>query len=436
MYNCRIAPLDEIRYLKDPGIRAAEATAELRHRVERMLLDIEQGGLEAVRRWSMELDGWNPESFVVGPAECARAAEQLDDRLRERIAFAQEQVRAFARAQRATMTDLTVEPLPGVVLGHRHIPVGSVGAYVPGGRYPMLASSFMTVVVAKVAGVENVVACAPPQREGSIHPAMLYAMATSGADAIVCLGGVQALAALAFGLIEDLPAVDMLVGAGNAYVAEAKRQLFGRVGIDLLAGPTEILVVADDSADPRLVAADVLGQAEHGPTSAAGVIAIGEHVAQAVGDEIDGLLQTWPTAEIAGQAWREHGWIAIAQDDEEAISLADDAASEHLEIQVQEDKLDRYLGQLRNYGSLFLGEQATVAYGDKAVGTNHVLPTSRAARYTGGLWVGKFLKTCTWQRLTEEGTRAVAPAVEAICEAEQMAGHGLTATMRLQRIDA
>jgi len=280
------------------------------------------------------------------------------------------------------------------------------------------------------------VACAPPQREGSIHPAMLYAMATSGADAIVCLGGVQALAALAFGLIEDLPAVDMLVGAGNAYVAEAKRQLFGRVGIDLLAGPTEILVVADDSADPRLVAADVLGQAEHGPTSAAGVIAIGEHVARAVSDEIDGLLETWPTAEIAGQAWREHGWIAIAQDDQEAISLADDAASEHLEIQVQEDKLDRYLGQLRNYGSLFLGEQATVAYGDKAVGTNHVLPTSRAARYTGGLWVGKFLKTCTWQRLTEEGTRAVAPAVEAICEAEQMAGHGLTATMRLQRIDA
>jgi sulfopropanediol 3-dehydrogenase len=427
---------EEIHYLKPPGVRTAEATAELRHRVEQMLLDIEQGGLSAVRRWSSELDRWDPESFVVGEAEFARAAEQLDDTLREHIAFAQEQVRSFAQAQRGTLSDLTVEPLPGVLLGHRHIPVGSVGAYVPGGRYPMLASSFMTVVVAKVAGVESIVACAPPQREGGIHPAMLYAMKTSGADAVVCLGGVQALAALAFGLIEDLPAVDMLVGAGNAYVAEAKRQLFGRVGIDLLAGPTEILVVADGSADPRIVAADVLGQAEHGPTSAAGVIAIGEDVARAVSEQIDELLESWPTAEIAGQAWREHGWIAIVADDQEAISLADEAADEHLEIQVEEGKLDHYLERLHNYGSLFLGDQATVAYGDKAVGTNHVLPTSRAARYTGGLWVGKFLKTCTWQRLTEQGTLAVAPAVETICEAEHMAGHGLTATMRLQRARA
>jgi sulfopropanediol 3-dehydrogenase len=259
-------------------------------------------------------------------------------------------------------------------------------------------------------------------------------MWTSGADAVVCLGGVQALAGLAFGLIDDLPPVDMLVGAGNAYVAEAKRQLFGRVGIDLLAGPTEVLVVADGSADPRLVAADLLGQAEHGPTSPAGVIAIGEDVGRAIAEQVTDLLTTWPTAEVAGQAWRDHGWIAIAADDDEAIALADEAADEHLEVQVAADKLDMYRERLRNYGSLFLGEGATVAYGDKGIGTNHVLPTSGAARYTGGLWVGKFLKTCTWQQVAEpEGTRAVAPAIEAICDAEHMLGHGLTATMRLDR---
>jgi sulfopropanediol 3-dehydrogenase len=326
--------------------------------------------------------------------------------------------------------------LPGVVLGHRHIPVGSVGAYVPGGRYPMLASSFMTILVAKAAGVKRVIGCAPPGREGGIHPAMLYAMHTSGADSIVALGGVQALAALSFGLLPGLPAVDMLVGAGNAYVAEAKRQLFGRVGIDLLAGPTEVLIIADEAADPQIVAADVLGQAEHGPTSPAGVIAVGESVARAVSAAIDALLPTWPTADVAGAAWRDHGWIAVAGDDEEAIEIADQAASEHLEVQVAAEKLVSYHARLRNYGSLFLGDQATVAYGDKAVGTNHVLPTSRAARYTGGLWVGKFLKTCTYQELTPEGTRTVAPVVEVICEAERMQGHGLTATMRLERLVA
>lgn len=427
----------KVTYLKPPGPAAPEVTDAIRRRVETMLEDIESGGVEAMRRWSRELDGWDPESFVATEDDFERAATQLDPALRRHIAFAQEQVRGFAEAQRATLTDLRVETLPGTVLGHTHIPVGSVGAYVPGGRYPMLASSFMTIVVAKAAGVDRVVAVGPPQPGGAgLHPAMLYAMWTSGADAVASIGGVQALAALAFGLIDDLPPVDMLVGAGNAYVAEAKRQLFGRVGIDLLAGPTEVLVVADQTADPRIVAADVLGQAEHGPTSAAGVIAIGEDVAQAVSDEVDSLLATWPTAEIAGQAWRDHGWIAVVADDDEAIALADQAANEHLEIQVDEDKLSMYLARLRNYGSLFLGDQATVAYGDKGVGTNHVLPTSRAARYTGGLWVGKFLKTCTWQQLTAVGTSAVAPAIAAICEAEQMLGHGLTATMRLERIGA
>jgi sulfopropanediol 3-dehydrogenase len=428
--------LADVNYLKRPAgsVDSRAVDADIRRRVESMLEDLEEGGLDAVRRWSRELDGWDPGEFVVGPEEIERAAAQLDERLKQSIAFAQDQIRSFAQAQRATLSDLRTEPRPGVVLGHRHIPVESVGAYVPGGRYPMLASSFMTVLVAKTAGVERVVACAPPRREGGIHPAMLHAMHTSGADVIVALGGVQALAALAFGLIPGVPPVDLLVGAGNAYVAEAKRQLFGRVGIDLLAGPTEVLVLADDTADPRLVAADVLGQAEHGPTSPAGVIAVGEAVAHAVSEQIEALLPDWPTAEIAGAAWRNHGWIAVAADDEEAIAIADRAASEHLEVQVDPAKLSDYHARLRNYGSLFLGDQATVAYGDKAVGTNHVLPTSGAARYTGGLWVGKFLKTCTYQQLTVEGTRAVAPAVEVICEAEQFAGHGLTATMRLERL--
>jgi sulfopropanediol 3-dehydrogenase len=439
VYNAQsVRELADVTYLTRPAGSATSraADADVRRRVESMLEDMEAGGLESIRRWSRELDGWDPDEFVVGPDEIERAADELDDRLKESIAFAQDQIRSFAQAQRATLTDLRIEPLPGVVMGHRHIPVESVGAYVPGGRYPMLASSFMTVLVAKTAGVERVVACAPPRREGGIHPAMLHAMHTSGADVIVALGGVQALAALAFGLLPGVPPVDLLVGAGNAYVAEAKRQLFGRVGIDLLAGPTEVLVIADDAADPRIVAADILGQAEHGPTSPAGVIAIGEAVAEAVSAAIDELLPSWPTHEIAGAAWRDHGWIAVAADDDEAIAIADRAASEHLEVQIDPAKLSDYHARLRNYGSLFLGEEATVAYGDKAVGTNHVLPTSGAARYTGGLWVGKFLKTCTYQQLTPEGTQAVAPAVEAICEAERFAGHGLTATMRLERLRA
>jgi sulfopropanediol 3-dehydrogenase len=427
--------ISETVFLKAPNPTAAEVTEELRQRVTDMLLDMERGGIDAVRKWSRELDGWDPDSFVVGEAEIERANASLDDELRGHIAYAQRQVGKFARAQRATMTDLEVQMDEGVTLGHRHIPVQAVGAYVPGGRYPMLASSFMTILVAKTAGVEQVIGCAPPQREQGMHPAMLHAMATSGADAVICLGGVQALAAMTFGLIDGLRPVDMLVGAGNAYVAEAKRQLFGRVGIDLLAGPTEVLVVADSSADPRLVAADLLGQAEHGLTSPAGLIAIGEDVGHAVAAEITELLKTWPTAEVAGAAWRDHGWIAIANDDAHAIALTDDAANEHLELHVEPAKLDDYLARLHNYGSLFMGEQATVAYGDKAVGTNHVRPTSRAARYTGGLWVGKFLKTVTYQRLTEEGTRRVAPAVAAISTAENLAGHALTATMRLDRLD-
>jgi sulfopropanediol 3-dehydrogenase len=424
----------EIRYLKAPHSTGLGATDELRARVSEILRDIETGGMDAVRRYSREFDDWAPADFVVGETEYERAAAQLDDSMRQHIVFAQNQIRTFAQAQRATMTDLELEVGAGVLLGHTHIPVQSVGSYVPGGRYPMLASSFMTVLVAKTAGVPQVVGCAPPQRGEGMHPTMLYAMKSSGADVVLCLGGVQGLAAMAFGLIDGVDPVDMLVGAGNAFVAEAKRQLFGRVGIDLLAGPTEVLVIADDTADPRLVATDLLGQAEHGPTSAAGCIAIGDPVARAVATEVERLLGSWPTADVAGRAWSDYGWIAVADDDDAAVAIADLAANEHLEVQVDADKLDWYLKRLSNYGSLFLGDQATVAYGDKAVGTNHVLPTARAARYTGGLWVGKFLKTCTYQRLTDQGTLLVAPAVAAISHEERFAGHALTAEVRLERL--
>jgi sulfopropanediol 3-dehydrogenase len=422
-------------YLKRPEVPPRQVAEEVRHTVEEMLQRIDHEGVEAVRDYSRELDGWDPPSFRVGDQEIEAAAGQVPPALQEHIAFAQEQVRAFADRQRQTLSDLDVETQPGVMLGHRHIPVGAVGSYVPGGRYPMLASAFMTVLVAKVAGVDRVVACAPPWEGKGIHPAMLHAMSTSGADEIICLGGVQALASLAFG-IEDVAPVDMLVGAGNVYVAEAKRQLFGRVGIDLLAGPTEILVIADAGADAELVAADLLGQAEHGPTSPAILISTSDELARRVVREVGRLLESWPTRDVAGAAWRDHGTVAVVAGADEAIRLADEYAPEHLEVHVDEAQLDLYLSRLRNYGSIFLGSEATVAYGDKAVGTNHVLPTARAARYTGGLWVGKFLKTVTYQRLTPEGTRRVAPSVAAICDAELFEGHALTARMRLERLGA
>ena len=420
-------------YLKEAPWYSAQISEEVRATVAEMLSEIEQDRDAAIRRYSEQLDGWAPESFIVGEDEIEAAGESLEPELRDHIAFAQEQVRAFAAAQRATMHDLEIETLPGVTLGHRHIPVATVGSYVPGGRYPMLASSFMTIVVPTVAGVDRVIACAPPREGKGVHPAMLYAMATSGADTILALGGVQALAALTYG-IEGLPPADVIVGAGNAYVAEAKRALFGETGIDLLAGPTEVAVIADETADPEIVAADLLGQAEHGPTSPCVLITTSRELGQAVLEEVERLLQTWPTREVAGEAWEAHGSIAVVEDLDAALALSDEIGSEHLEVQVAEDRLDECLDRLRNYGSLFLGREATVAYGDKGIGTNHVLPTLRASRYTGGLWVGKFLKTCTFQRVTEEGTRQVAPAIAAIATAENMLGHALTATMRLDRL--
>ena len=309
-------------YLKEAPWYSEQISGQVRETVAEMLSEIERDRDAAIRRYSEQLDGWSPESFIVSEDEIAAAGESLDAELREHISFAQEQVRAFATAQRGTMHDLEIETLPGVTLGHRHIPVATVGSYVPGGRYPMLASSFMTIIVPKVAGVDRVIACAPPREGKGVHPAMLHAMATSGADTILALGGVQALAALTYG-IEDLPPADVIVGAGNAYVAEAKRELFGETGIDLLAGPTEVAIIADESADPEIVAADLLGQAEHGPTSPCVLITTSRDLGQTVLDEIQRLLQTWPTREVAGEAWEAYGSVAVVEDLDAAIALSD-----------------------------------------------------------------------------------------------------------------
>ena len=419
-------------YLKQAPPPLAAVTKEIRDTVSEILLAVEREGVDAVRRYSERFDGWNPPRLRVDDADIAAAADGLDPLLRERIEFAHDQVRGFALRQRATMTDLEVETHPGVVLGHRHLPIDAVGSYSPGGRYPMLASSIMTVAVPKAAGVRRIVAAAPPRQGAGIHPPQLYAMSLSGADEIFCIGGVQAMAAMAYG-IDDLPATDFIVGAGNAYVSEAKRQLFGVVGIDLLAGPTEILVIADDTASPELVAVDLLGQAEHGSTSPCVLVCRSESFGRQVMADIDRLLATtWPTAEVAGQAWRDRGEVIVVGSREEAVVVSDRYASEHLEVQAED--LAWYHDRLSNYGSLFLGPQATVAHGDKSIGVNHVLPTERAARYTGGLWVGKFLRTLTYQRLTDEGTRLIAPVTEAVATAEHMLGHAYTARYRLDRL--
>jgi sulfopropanediol 3-dehydrogenase len=404
-----------------------------------MLLDIERGGLDAVRAYSRELDGWDPPSFEVGPEDIAQAGAALSDGLKRSIAFAQDQIRGFAGRQRATLQDFEAETLPGVFLGQKQVPVQTVGAYCPSGRVPMLACPFMTVLVAKVAGVETVIACTPP-REGRLHAPTLHSIATSGADRIFALGGVQALAAMAFGLLDaDGPGpVDMIVGPGNAFVAEAKRQLFGRVGIDLLAGPSEVAVIADDSADPELVAADLLAQAEHGPTSPAVLIttsdAFGRAVVAEIGRQLDDLDRAGDGAgDTPRKAWTDHGVVMVASDREHAAALSDEVATEHLEVQTRED--DWYFRRLRNYGSLFLGSRATVAFSDKAIGTNHTLPTGHAARYTGGLSVAKFLKTLTYQRIdSDEGVREVAPHVVEISRADLMPAHEATAAKRLERL--
>jgi sulfopropanediol 3-dehydrogenase len=408
---------------------------EVASRVSEMLLRIEREGMDAVRAYSRELDGWDPPDFAVSRAEIDAATESLPDALLEAIAFAQSQVRGFAEQQRRGLVDFEVETLPGIRLGQRQVPVASVGAYIPAGRLPMLASPFMTVLVPKVAGVERVVVCSPPRSGRGIYPPVLHSIATSGADAIFALGGVQALAAMAFGL-EGMGPVDMLVGPGNPFVAEAKRQLFGRVGIDLLAGPSEITVLADETADPELVAADLLGQAEHGPTSPSILVTTDERLASAVLGQIErqlGELAELGADEVPRRAWSNHGAAILVGSPEDAVRVVDGLAPEHLEVQTGSD--DWYFDRLRNYGSVFLGSRATVAFSDKAIGTNHTLPTAGAARYTGGLSVAKFLKTLTYQRVVSDaGVRAIASVVAEISRADLMPAHEATANRRLTRL--
>ncbi|HTZ50899.1 MAG TPA: histidinol dehydrogenase [Spirochaetia bacterium] len=419
-----------MKVVKPGGHRLFERDPETARVVSEMLIDLERRGMDAVREYSSRFDDWSPRSFELDRKQVEDAIGSLDRQAIEDTAYCQANVRAFATAQMATMLPLEVEIRPGVVLGHRHIPVGRVGSYIPGGRYPMFGSAQMSIIPARVAGVESVVACTPPVKGKGFFPATINAMDAAGADRIFVLGGVPALALMAFGL-SDVKPVDVLCGAGNKYVAEAKRQLFGRCGIDLLAGPTEILVIADDSADPALVACDLLGQAEHDPASGVCLICLGERFANAVIAEVGRQLEVLPTRDVAALSWRDNGIVMAADDLEEAIHLSDDYAPEHLELHVRAPQ--EAASRLSCYGSLFIGEETTVAYGDKTIGTNHILPTSRAARYTGGLWVGKFLKTCTYQRMTPEASREVGMVTERQCNRENMLAHALTARVRVDR---
>jgi sulfopropanediol 3-dehydrogenase len=409
------------------AIRAAgEQVSET---VRNILADLEARGDAAVRDYSQRFDRWSPPSFRLSQAEIDALVASVPQQTIDDITFAQAQIRHFAKAQKDALKDIEVTTLPGVTLGHKSIPVASVGCYVPGGRYPMVASAHMSIVTAKVAGVKRIVACTPPT-DGAAHAETIAAMALGGADEIFLLGGVQAVGAMALGTATIAP-VDMLVGPGNAYVAEAKRQLFGRVGIDLLAGPTEILVIADDSADVEMVATDLLGQAEHGPTSPAMLITTSRELAEALPAEIERQLAVLPTAEVAGVAWRDHGQILLVRDLDEAVVEADRAAFEHVEVLTENPRW--FLDRLTNYGSLFLGEETNVAYGDKVIGTNHTLPTRGAARYTGGLWVGKFLKTVTYQQCTPAASVVIGEYCSRLCAIERFAGHQEQADLRVRR---
>ena len=417
---------------KTAAARDADA-AQVEVTVRELLADLEGRGDEALRELSQRFDNWSPEDFRLTPGRIEAAIATLPPQVCDDIRFAQTQVRNFAEAQRASLRDIEVETLPGVVLGQRNIPVARVGCYVPGGRYPMVASAHMSVVTAKTAGVPYVVACTPPIN-GEVPAATVAAIHFGGADEIVLLGGVQALAAMAYGLIGIEP-VDMLVGPGNAFVAEAKRQLYGRVGIDLLAGPTEVLVIADESSDAEICATDLLGQAEHGPTSPAVLLTTSQALAEAVEVEIGRQLETLATADLAGVAWRDYGEIILADDDEDMLQAADEIASEHVEVLTREP--DWFLERLSNYGALFLGPRTNVAFGDKVIGTNHTLPTKGAARYTGGLWVGKFLKTVTFQRVTSDAASARLGEVGArLCAIEGFSGHQAQCDLRAERYGA
>ena len=426
-----------VRWLKEGrSVEAVKADgARVRETVERMLGDIEAEGLEAVRRYSRDLDKWDREDFRLNEDEIRAAYAALPERTIEDIAFAQAQVRNFAQIQKDALRDVEVETLPGVILGHRNTPVNAVGAYVPGGKYPLVASAHMGVVTAKVAGVKRILSAAPPYG-GQANPAIVVAQHMAGADAILALGGVQAIGLMALGAKGatggDIEPVDMLVGPGNAYVAEAKRQLFGRVGIDLLAGPTETLVIADDTVDGELCAADLLGQAEHGPNSPAILLTTSEKLARDTLVAIERQLEWLPTAPIASVAWRDYGQIILADSDAEMVEIADRIASEHVQVMTRDP--DYFLANMTNYGALFLGHLTNVSYGDKVIGTNHTLPTMRSARYTGGLWVGKFMKTCTYQKiLTPAASVMVGEYCSRLCAIEGFAGHKEQADIRVRR---
>ena len=419
------------QYIKKGNERSfiQQAETSVQTTVSEIIHNIKIQGEQAVRNHSYNLDGWSPQAFRLTQSEIDSCVQSLDDRTRKDILFAQEQIGNFAQAQKGCLQDLEIETLPGVILGHKHIPVNSVGCYVPAGRYPMVASAHMSVVTAKTAGVKRVVCCTPPT-QGKVNSATVAAMALGGADEIYVLGGVQAMAAMAFGT-EEISPVDMLVGPGNAYVAEAKRQLFGVVGIDLLAGPTEILVLADDTVDAQLVATDLLGQAEHGPTSPAILVTTSETLAHETLNKVEEQLKSLPTADIAAQSWADYGEVILVESEQEMLEMADEIAAEHVEVLTANPRW--FLQELTNYGSLFLGAPTNVAYGDKVIGTNHTLPTKKGARYTGGLWVGKFLKTVTYQECSTEASVMIGEYCSRLCDLENFAGHKAQADIRLSR---
>jgi sulfopropanediol 3-dehydrogenase len=414
-----------------PAATKADLNAQVRATVEGILSDIETRGDAAVREYSAKFDKWSPESFRLTPAQIDACIASLPAQTIRDIEFAQAQIRNFAQVQRDSMKDVEVETLPGVVLGHRNIPMNSVGCYIPGGKYPLIASAHMSVLTAKVAGVKRIIACAPPF-DGAPCPEIVAAMHMAGADEIYCLGGVQAVAAMAIGT-ETIQGVDMIVGPGNAYVAEAKRQLFGRVGIDLFAGPTETMVICDDTVDAELVAVDLLGQAEHGPTSPAYCITTSRTIAEQLPAAIDKVLSRLDTAPVASVSWRDHGEIILCDTDEEMLAESERLCSEHVQVMTRDP--DWFLARMTCYGGLFLGHRTNVSYGDKVIGTNHTLPTQGAGRYTGGLWVGKFIKTHTYQRvLTDEASVMVGEYCSRLCGYEHMSGHKEQADIRVRRL--
>ncbi len=421
------------KYLKRSATAEAkvETNRQVRDTVEEILADVEIRGDDAVRELSIKFDKWDRHSYRLTPAEIQDCIDQLTGQDLKDIEFAQAQVRNFAQIQRDSMRDVEVETLPGVVLGHKNLPVNAAGCYVPGGKYPLLASAHMSVITAKVAGVQRVITCAPPFH-GKPAPAIVAAQAMAGADEIYCLGGIQAVAAMGLGT-QSIATVDILVGPGNAFVAEAKRQLYGRVGIDLFAGPTETLVICDEvGCDAELAATDLLGQAEHGPDSPAVLLTTSEKLAHETMAEVERLLKILPTADYAGKAWETYGEVIVADSDEEMVKIADEIASEHVQVMTADP--DYFLNNVTNYGALFLGPRTNVAFGDKVIGTNHTLPTRKAARYTGGLWVGKFLKTCTYQKiLTDEASATIGEYCSRLCALEGFAGHGEQANIRVRR---